>query len=216
LLTLARAEPNARVRDALPFDLRAAAFEASSHWVPKALQAGMDLGFEDPAVVFGAKSPEALQVVGNAELLAEALHNLIDNAIVYGRPGGRITVSVRPAGGERVQIRVDDDGPGIPEGDRERVLQRFHRGRHTPRADGRSAHGAGLGLAIVSDIARAHGGEVRIADGETGRGTCVIIELPRWTGQGVEYLAEPKVVPASNEPRASGLRLGDRTPADAV
>ena len=216
LLTLARAEPNARVRDALPFDLRAAAFEASSHWVPQALRAGMDLGFEDPAVAFGAKSPEALQVVGNAELLAEALHNLIDNAIVYGRPGGRITVSVRPAGGERVQIRVDDDGPGIPEGDRERVLQRFHRGRHTPRADGRSAHGAGLGLAIVSDIARAHGGEVRIADGETGRGTCVIIELPRWIGQGVEYLAEPNAVPASNEPRASGVRVGGRTPADAV
>jgi hypothetical protein len=71
-------------------------------------------------------------------------------------------------------------------------------------------------LAIVADIARAHGGEVRIADGETGRGTCVIIELPQWREHEGQSGAENAAASAPSEPRASGLRLGDRTPADAV
>jgi len=215
LLSLARAEPSHRIGEPQVFDLRALAFEAAARWVPQALRAGMDLGFDETsdADAPGIEAKPALRVSGHGELLAEALHNLIDNAIAYGRPGGRITVSVTRAGDSRLQLRVDDDGPGIPEAERERVLQRFHRGPAADDANGRTTSGSGLGLAIVADIARAHGGNVRIADGLTGRGTCVIVDLPEWTGSVPDATGDQTLV-AAPETNARGKL--PRIPADAA
>jgi signal transduction histidine kinase len=103
-------------------------------------------------------------------LLRRAIDNLLANAVRYGR-GSTIEVSV---GREEsiVAIEVSDRGPGIPEADRERVMQPLER---LDRDEDSS--GTGLGLSIVADIARAHGGTARILEREEG-GTTVRVELP--------------------------------------
>ena len=98
--------------------------------------------------------------------LAQALRNLARNAIEHTAPGdGLVRLSVEVAGPKRIRFAVEDDGPGIPAEERERVFERFHR---TDIARSRAAGGAGLGLAIVRAIALAHGGEV------------VALRAPRW------------------------------------
>jgi two-component system sensor histidine kinase TctE len=145
LLTLARAEPGAESQTRFgAVDLRALAFEVGAAYVPRALQQGADLGFA------GGEAP--VRVMGDALLLGELLRNLLDNALAYGRRDGRITLGVEE--GERPALYVEDDGPGIPEAERELVFARFH------RVPGTGAAGSGLGLAIVQEIARAHGAEV--------------------------------------------------------
>ena len=92
---------------------------------------------------------------GNRALLARAFVNLIDNAIRYGREGGRVAVQLQREG-EGAVVTVEDDGPGLPEGMEDRVFERFW------RADpSRSTPGTGIGLSIVRSVAEAHGGSVR-------------------------------------------------------
>jgi signal transduction histidine kinase len=101
-------------------------------------------------------------------LLQELISNLIDNAVRYGREGGSITLSVTsPA-----QITIEDDGPGIPENEREKVFERFH------RVPGSPGGGAGLGLAIVREIALAHGAQVQLDSPVAGSGTRIRITFP--------------------------------------
>jgi len=95
-------------------------------------------------------------VEGDASLLIEALSNLIDNAMKFGPPGGRVTVSLREDEG-RIVVAVADDGAGVPFGERALVTQRFYRGRH-------DCDGAGLGLSLVKAIADLHGFDLRFAD----------------------------------------------------
>lgn len=171
LLTLARAEPSARVGEPRHFELRARVFEAAGRWVPVALAAGVDLG-----IVGGPdEGGPSIEGSGDPELLAEALHNLIDNAIKYAGPGARVTVGIALEGG-RARVTVDDDGPGIAPADRARVMQRFHRGARG--AGDTAGAGTGLGLAIVAEIVHGHDGSVGIEDGPDGRGTRVVISLP--------------------------------------
>jgi two-component system sensor histidine kinase TctE len=100
------------------------------------------------------------------------LGNLIDNAIRYTAEGGQVTVRV--SGGPReVVLSVEDNGPGIPEPERSRVFERFY------RVLGTGAEGAGLGLAIVRDIAQSHSAEVTLGSGAGGRGTVVRVSFPR-------------------------------------
>ena len=99
------------------------------------------------------------------DLVAEALANLVDNALRYTPPAGRIVVEVRA---RPLAIQVSDSGPGIPEDEREAVLGRFVRGR-TATGDG-----SGLGLAIVTEIAALHRARVSIGDSAWG-GTSVSI-----------------------------------------
>jgi len=147
LLTLARAEPGAESQTRFEvLDLHALAFEVGAAYVPRALQQGADLGFS------AEEAP--VRVKGDALLLGELLRNLLDNALAYGRKHGRITLGVE--GGARPALTVEDDGPGIPEAERESVFARFHRVPGSPGA------GSGLGLAIVREIARAHGAEVAL------------------------------------------------------
>lgn len=152
LLALARNEPDAADRLRLaPTDLAAFALERSMEWVPQALARGMDLGFDGPAQ---ACPP----VLADVERLRDLLDNLIDNAVRYGREGGRITVAVSGRRQGPVRLSVHDEGPRIPAQERERIFERFH------RLLGAQAEGSGLGLAIVREIASLHGAQVTLED----------------------------------------------------
>jgi signal transduction histidine kinase len=109
-------------------------------------------------------------VRGDPEALARVARNLLDNAVRFAR--SRIDVSLFPAGG-RVRLTISDDGPGIPEDERELVFERF---RRSDEGRSRDAGGAGLGLAIVREIVVAHGGLVRLED--RGSGACFVILFP--------------------------------------
>ena len=156
LLTLARAEPESAVRqDRLPIDLQRMAAEVTAELVPRALQAGVDLGFDEPPLDAAKGLPAAAaNVLGIELLLREALVNLIDNAIRYAGRGATVTVRV-VSHGSAVRLEVEDNGPGLPEGQRERVFERFVRASN----DG---HGCGLGLAIVREIVERHAGQVSL------------------------------------------------------
>ena len=174
LLTLARAEPSARVAEPRPFELRASVADAAARWVPTALAAGCDLG-----LVGGPETDAPITVLGDPDLFAEAVNNLLDNALKYCPRGAHITVIVE-ADASRARVQVLDDGPGIARTDRGRVLERFHRGLRPPAGSTLDrSPGVGLGLAIVAEIVRGHGGEVRIEAGQAGLGTRVSLELPR-------------------------------------
>jgi signal transduction histidine kinase len=109
--------------------------------------------------------------------LTQALRNLLRNAVEHTQPGGSIVLGARELPGERVQIWVDDDGPGIDGRERDRVFDRFHR---ADAARTRTSGGAGLGLAIVRAIVEAHGGRVWAGESPAG-GARVVIELPGYT-----------------------------------
>jgi signal transduction histidine kinase len=105
--------------------------------------------------------------------LRQVLLNLLDNAVKYGPPGQTVTVATS-AGAGRVWIRVDDEGPGIPEADRERIWDRFSR---LEREAASAVAGTGIGLAVVRDLVRLHGGRVWADEAPSG-GARFIVELP--------------------------------------
>jgi signal transduction histidine kinase len=93
-------------------------------------------------------------VIGNAAAITDALRNLIENALVHTAPGTEVVVEIDPNGA----ISVQDSGPGIPAEDRPHIFERFWRGK------GVRGEGAGLGLAIVMEIVRAHGASITVSD----------------------------------------------------
>ncbi len=107
--------------------------------------------------------PKRRSVVGNRQLLAQLITNLLENALKYVPAGGRVTVSVlRTASG--VMLRVADNGPGIPASDREAALRPFVRvGDSAARASG-----SGLGLSLAAAVARLHGAELKLGDNAPG------------------------------------------------
>jgi two-component system sensor histidine kinase TctE len=160
LLALARAEPGGTRVDAASVNLRAIVEDAADEWVHRALSKEIDLGFELADV----------EVQGDALLLREALANLIHNALEYAPAGGRVTVRTgsRDSGGNKLAfLEVEDDGPGIPATERDKVLERFYRVAGTPGT------GSGLGLSIVREIAAAHSAEIEIGAGEGPGGTFI-------------------------------------------
>jgi two-component system sensor histidine kinase MprB len=106
-------------------------------------------------------------VHGNETLLDRAVHNLVDNAAKWSPPGAAIDITLRDG-----EVRVRDNGPGVPADERERVFQRFARGR-----DAQAVPGSGLGLAIVREIAERHGGEAWLDDAPGG-GTVAVLRIP--------------------------------------
>jgi signal transduction histidine kinase len=117
---------------------------------------------EDAGIELNGEISEKIPVAGHRQLLAQALANLLDNAVKYSPPGGRIDLTLRSDDGV-VQLTVADSGPGIPAEDRERVLQRFVR-----LDDSRGTPGSGLGLSLVAAVAKLHGVDLALEDNVPG------------------------------------------------
>lgn len=114
---------------------------------------------------------EPLTIEGDEELLTQLLANLIENAINHVPAPGRLVVTLQPAGGF-ARLEVSDDGPGVPEADREKIFRRLYR-----LDQSRSTPGSGLGLALVTAIAELHGGTATALDNAPG--LTIRIDLPR-------------------------------------
>ncbi|MDB6159915.1 MAG: histidine kinase [Gammaproteobacteria bacterium] len=156
LLSLARTDPGAtNAVELKPLDLVALARRVGEEWIPRALKRDIDFGLIVPDTPVG--------ITGDDRLLSELLSNLIDNALRYSSPAGRVSVIVEA--GVRPKLAVQDDGPGIPEDERVRIFERFYR---MPGSDG---DGCGLGLAIVEEIARLHSSTVEVSTGSDARGS---------------------------------------------
>ena len=119
--------------------------------------------------------PPGLRALVDLDRLHQVFFNLLDNAIKYGKNGGHILLSGRPLNGDKVQLCVGDDGPGIPDEARERIFERFYR---VDKARSRDTGGTGLGLSIVKHIVQSHGGEVWV-ENQPGQGTQFHFTLPR-------------------------------------
>jgi two-component system OmpR family sensor kinase len=163
LLQLARADSDGSAGRRC-VDLQEVCREAIGEVLPQAHRKGIDLGMQTP--------DEAAAVQGDAESLRMLVRNLVDNAVKFAPAGGRVDVSLlrQDAG---ITLRVEDSGPGIPEADRERVFDRFH------RAAAADTPGSGLGLAIVQAVARRHGAQVRLGRSERLGGLRADVLFPR-------------------------------------
>jgi signal transduction histidine kinase len=142
-------------------DLGLVAGGVVEHLAPWAARNGRSVAFEP------AEGP--VPVHGNPDALGDAIRNLVENAIAHSPSGEEVTVRV-DAGGA---VSVIDCGPGVPHDLREKVFERFWRSRERRSSGG----GAGLGLSIVEEIARAHAGRVAVTDAPKG-GACFTLSLP--------------------------------------
>ncbi|WP_353113920.1 ATP-binding protein [Microbacterium sp.] len=129
---------------------------------------------DSAAVELARGGDRGVWVRGDAQILVEAIGNLLANAIAYSPKGSRVGIGVK-ADGEVVEIAVTDQGIGIAEEDRERIFERFYR---ADEARSRRTGGTGLGLSIVKHATQRHGGEVRLWS-RPGRGSTFTIRLPR-------------------------------------
>lgn len=118
---------------------------------------------EDKEVRLEIAADGALPLEANHHLLAQAIANLLDNAVKYTPAGGEVRVGAYAPSADRVAVCVADTGPGIPEEARETVRRRFVR-----LESSRRSAGSGLGLSLVDAVARMHGGELRFEDAEPG------------------------------------------------
>jgi two-component system OmpR family sensor kinase len=119
-------------------------------------------------------------LLADPDRLAQALRNLVANAIAHTAANdGVVRMSVEALPGARVRFSIEDDGPGIPDAQRERVFDRFHR---TDLARDRASGGTGLGLAIVRAIAEAHGGRASAGESPEG-GARMVLELPHFAAE---------------------------------
>ncbi|MFM0262127.1 ATP-binding protein [Paraburkholderia sediminicola] len=151
LLELARSEQGALERPA-SVSLRAVATDVINATIALAQQKDIDLGFEHF---------DELEVVVDVSSLTVVLRNLVDNAVRYTPPGGKVDVSVAQSGDE-VVFEVADSGPGIPDEELKRVLEPFYRLDHS------ISSGSGLGLSIVSEVARRTGGRLLLENIDGG------------------------------------------------
>ena len=134
---------------------------------------------EDKGLDFKAELTPGLKAKGNSEFVAQALSNMLDNAIKYTPAAGAVMLRVRRRSSGDIEMAVTDTGPGVPEADRTRVIQRFVRLEHS-----RNLPGVGLGLSMVSAVARAHRGHLELDEGpgvvgESGPGLRVALVLPK-------------------------------------
>jgi two-component system sensor histidine kinase TctE len=173
LLALARAEDKEQVLRHEPLNLAGLATEAIHDFVPRAMDKRIDLGYEGPE-----PARAQLRIVGQPILLGELIRNLVDNALRYTPAGGTVTVRVvEDPFGQVVVLQVEDNGPGIAPGERDKVFQPFY------RTLGTNVDGSGLGLAIVKEIAHQHEADVSLDE------------------------TAARAPPASDEARAPGARF---------
>jgi signal transduction histidine kinase len=184
LLWLARFDAMQRPAHPEPVDLGVLAEQTADRFAPVAEAKALSLDVRaDPAGAIVAAPPEWLD---------RLLGVLIDNACKYSPDGGRVSVTVAKEGG-RVVLAVDDSGPGIPEDERDRIFDRFHRGSE-------GAHGAGLGLSIADAIVRATGGRWHVSTSPLG-GARMSVSWPRGgPGPGRETVHAPGRATTASEP----------------
>ena len=169
LLMISRVEAGSSVAEMGEVDLSGLAADAAELYEPVAEEAG---------VVLSQEIAPAITVQGNRELLAQALANMIDNAVKYAGDGENSRITVRLEGDKRTaRLSVADNGPGIPEDRREDVIKRFVR-----LDESRTKPGTGLGLSLVQAVADLHGGTLVLAatdDSDAERpGLRATLELP--------------------------------------
>lgn len=118
---------------------------------------------EDKGVALELDVGAGMTLHGDPFLLAQALGNLVDNAVKYCPAGGKVTLGLARTDDARIVATVADDGPGIPDAEKAHVVERFYRG-----AASRNMPGVGLGLSLVAAVAHLHGGDLTLADAEPG------------------------------------------------
>lgn len=163
LLTMARLDPDNRSQPLLPLDLTALAHSVCDELAPLAAQKNIELK---------AASDKPAVAIANEDALRLLMNNLCDNAMRYTPADGHIEIRtyIRDS---KAFIEVCDDGPGVPETERERIFERFYRAEGT-----KTIPGTGLGLAIVRRVAELHGGTPSLEAGLNGKGVCFRISFP--------------------------------------
>lgn len=169
VLSIARLQAASEAPDPETFDAADLATDMAELYEPAA---------QDKDLEFAAEIQRNLPVRANRAFLAQALANLIDNAIKYTPTGGAVMLRARRRSSGEVEYSVTDTGPGVAEADRDRIVERF------VRLDGsRTQSGAGLGLSLVQAVAEAHQGRLEVAEGPgsvagSGPGLRVALVLP--------------------------------------
>ena len=165
LLHFSRSERQATRLSLAPAPLAPLVRQAVEAFAPLAAARGM---------AFRTELSDGLVAPVDAEALRQMLVNLFDNAAKYGPVDQTITVGLDAVDG-KARIRVEDEGPGIPAADRERIWDRFWR---LERDRGSAVAGTGIGLSVVRELVALHGGRAWAQDARSGRGACFVLELP--------------------------------------
>ena len=165
LSRLAEIDSGTRRGGFAPVDLAKLAAEVTEFYLPVAELNDVSLTFLPQGM---------LQTVGDPLLLAQALGNLVENALKYAPAHGHIAIGARRCGELDIELTVADNGPGVPEDERARVVERFYRSDTS-----RGTPGVGLGLALVSAVARLHGGSLRLEDNQPGLRVVLCLAVPR-------------------------------------
>ena len=161
LLTLARLEPELLANDFTDIDLGALIIEECALLSPLAINKDIDLSFNEV---------QHKTIRGHESSLRLLVRNLLSNAISYTPHGGNVSIKLSDQQQQSTLI-IEDDGPGISEQDRERVIQRFY------RAENHQAPGCGIGLSIVDRVVKMHRGSLTLQQADSGQGLKVVIHL---------------------------------------
>ena len=170
VLAIARLEAAGQIADAQTLDVSGLTSEFAELY---------EAACEDKGQDFKAEITPSLSIRGDRSFVGQALANLLDNAVKYTPEGGAVMLRARRRSSGEVEVSVTDTGPGVPDEDRARVVQRFVRLERS-----RSQPGLGLGLSLVQAVAEAHGGRLELDEGpgivgETGPGLRTALVFPR-------------------------------------
>jgi signal transduction histidine kinase len=163
MLDITETEAGLMKRNKSAIDISALVHDACDLFQPLANESHIDFDYD---------TEEGLTMEGNASFLQRLIGNLIDNALKYTQPGGKVSVRLQKVR-DNIQIEVRDTGVGIREDEKEKIFTRFYRSDSS-----RTKTGNGLGLCLAQAIARAHWGEIRV-ESKTGRGSIFRVILPR-------------------------------------
>ena len=184
LLVLAAGQEQRLKLRVTPFDVAALAKLTVSQWSNAAAARGLALAYD---------GPEALTVQADEEAVDRILANLVSNALKFTPSGGSVSVEIRSAG-DRMELAVRDTGVGIDDEFKKRIFGRFEQGRAAVHSD---IQGSGVGLSIVRELARAHGGDVGFESGPSG-GSHFVVTLPASPSPA----SLPPIVEATDAPTA--------------
>jgi signal transduction histidine kinase len=192
LLRLAEIDTGMRRSGFVPVNAADIAKQAVDFYLPAAELKGVALSY---------RGNGPCDISGDPVLLAQAIGNLIDNALKYTTDGGAITVEVQTLTDGRIRITVADDGPGIPDEEKPKVSARFYRGDAS-----RGTPGVGLGLTLVASVAKVHGGVLELADNNPGlRAHMIVVAQSPDTSVA---LHTPRTEPSASAEPATGTAAG--------